>query len=83
MMQAYPCKECLGTGLVEFTKERGGPTCNSCNGKGHMTKTHLRMLIGSILDYPSIYMGGPSRGSLNKADKILKCFQDKGIEFPE
>ena len=28
--------------------------------------------IASILDYPSLYMGGPSHGSMRKADNIIK-----------
>lgn len=37
----------------------------------------LRQRIASILDHPSVYMGGPSRGSLQKAIKIIEALADE------
>jgi hypothetical protein len=37
-----------------------------------MTTNALRNSIASILDGNSVFMGGPSQGSLKKADKILE-----------
>lgn len=82
-MQAILCFECSGTGKVPFTKEKGGPICNKCCGHGYLTKRVLLATIGAILDHPNIYMGGPSRPSLKKAEKILDYMKDEwGIEFP-
>jgi len=33
----------------------------------------LRQRIASIIDHPSVYMGGPSRQSLLKAIKIIEA----------
>ena len=82
-MQAYMCKECSGTGEVEFTKERGGPKCNNCGGTGYLTKETLRRTMGAILDGNSVYMSGPSRHSLRQADRILDCLKEWGVEFPD
>lgn len=73
------CKECGGKGEVVFTKEKGGPACNNCGGRGVMTKEHMCLAIASILDNPSVYMGGPSQGSLRKADRILEYLEDQGF----
>lgn len=35
-------------------------------------------LIASILDHPSVYMGGPSRQNINKAERIWKALQAEG-----
>lgn len=75
------CKECQGTGVVKFTKERGGPKCNGCAGFGHMTKHILRLRVGSILDHPSVYMGGPSLNSLKKADRIINYLINEGVDI--
>lgn len=32
----------------------------------------IQHVIASILDHPSVYMGGPSQNSLRKADRIVK-----------
>lgn len=69
------CRECKGTGQVTFTKERGGPICNNCGGTGYLTTAVLRRIIASVFDHPSVYMGGPSQGSLRKADKIIEVLQ--------
>lgn len=79
MTAVTQCKECGGTGKVEFTKERGGPRCNNCGGEGYMTMKVVRPAIASILDNPSVYMGGPSHGSLRKADAIIEYLVDQGI----
>lgn len=31
--------------------------------------------IASILDYPSVYMGGPSRGSMGKAERVIEYLE--------
>jgi hypothetical protein len=31
----------------------------------------LRQAIASMIDFPSVYMGGPSRGSVRKAIRIV------------
>jgi hypothetical protein len=31
----------------------------------------LQVLIASSLDYPSVYMGGPSRGSMDRARRVM------------
>lgn len=82
-MLVYQCKKCGGAGTVEFTKEFGGPVCNNCWGNGYITKLKLRGDIAAMLDHPSVYMGGPSKGNLKRADKILEYLADEGIEFPE
>jgi DnaJ-class molecular chaperone len=73
------CKECKGKGTVKFTKERGGPGCNNCNGIGVMTPEIVRLHIGGMLDSPSLYMGGPSQQSLRKADKIVEYLREQGM----
>lgn len=67
---ALTCKECGGTGQVVFTKERGGPVCNTCGGAGTMTPEVVTRNIAAILDHPSIYMGGPSRRSMAMSARI-------------
>ena len=81
-MLVHQCKECGGTGTVVFTKERGGPTCNTCMGAGYMTEKVVLPTIASILDHPSVYMGGPSKQSLKKARKILDYLASLGADFP-
>ena len=36
----------------------------------------LRQRIASILDWPSVYMGGPSRQSIMKAIKIINALDE-------
>lgn len=72
------CRECKGEGLVEFTKERGGPTCNNCGGAGFLTKELAARAIATSLDHPSVYMGGPSKQSLQKAQRIVEFLDDWG-----
>ena len=74
-----PCKECNGTGQVVFTKERGGPTCNNCGGNGYLTDDIIIRMIASIMDYPSVYMGGPSRQSMQKAEKIINILKKEEL----
>ncbi len=76
-MAAAPlCKTCGGTGEVIFTKEHGGPVCNTCHGQGYIDSKVLRPRIAAILDFPSVYMGGPSHGNLRKADRILEMLKE-------
>ncbi len=35
--------------------------------------------IASILDHPSVYMGGPSRGNQRNADRILTYLEKEGL----
>ncbi len=35
--------------------------------------------IAAILDYPSVYMGGPSQQSLRKAQRIVDYLQRSGL----
>lgn len=35
----------------------------------------LRQTIAGVLDHPSVYMGGPSRQHLRKADQIIECLR--------
>ena len=74
-----PCKECNGTGEVVFTKERGGPMCVNCVGNGYLTDEILESTMASIMDYPSVYMGGPSHHSRQKAIKIIKMLKEEGL----
>jgi len=36
--------------------------------------------IASMLDHPSCYMGGPSRLSLRKAERIVDYLRESGVE---
>lgn len=78
-MTRPPCKECNGTGKVEFTKERGGPICNNCGGNGYLTNEIIQRTMASIMDFPSLYMGGPSHNNMKKADKIIKFLEEEGL----
>lgn len=78
-MTRPPCKECNGTGKVVFTKERGGPICNSCGGNGVLTDEILERMIASKIDHPSVYMGGPSVNSRKKAVKIIEMLKKEGL----
>lgn len=73
------CNNCGGTGKIEFSKERGGPVCPECGGSGALSQELIQRYIAEILDHPSVYMGGPSRGNLARADKIVKFLVEKGI----
>lgn len=81
MSQVAMCYECGGTGEVLFTKERGGPVCNHCAGHGYMTRKIVQQRIAAILDGNSVYMSGPSKGSMDRADKILKYLEDDGMKL--
>jgi hypothetical protein len=35
----------------------------------------LRQTIAGVLDHPSVYMGGPSRQHLRKAEQIIECLR--------
>lgn len=78
-MSRPSCKECQGKGEVEFTKERGGPICNSCGGHGYLTDRILQRIIAAQIDYPSVYMGGPSPASLKKANNIIDILKKEGF----
>lgn len=43
-------------------------------------KYSMRQTIASLIDHPSVYMGGPSTGSIRKAIQIINALED-GIEF--
>ena len=73
------CKECNGTGEVVFTKERGGPRCVNCVGNGYLTDEIIKRIIASILDYPSVYMGGPSEGNKRRAQKIIEFLKEEKL----
>lgn len=79
MATVAACTKCHGEGTIEFTKEDGGPKCHHCGGNGWLTPEVLAGYIGNILDHPSVYMGGPSKGSMQRASKIVKFLQDEGI----
>lgn len=36
----------------------------------------LRQRIASIIDFPSVYMGGPSQQSVRKAIKIIEALEN-------
>jgi hypothetical protein len=74
-----PCKECNGTGEIVFTKEKGGPICTNCGGKGHLTDELIQIRMAGIMDFPSVYMGGPSRGNMKKAEKIIDFLKEQGL----
>lgn len=38
----------------------------------------LQRLIGSILDHPSVYMGGASHNSMRKADRVINALIREG-----
>lgn len=42
----------------------------------------LRQQIASILDHPSVYMGGPSQPSIRKAIRIIQAMTDDFEIFP-
>lgn len=77
--QPPPCKQCNGIGEVIFTKEKGGSVCPSCGGNGYLTDDILCRMIASHIDYPSVYMGGPSQNSLKKAKRILETLKDNNL----
>jgi hypothetical protein len=35
-------------------------------------------IIASTLDYPSVYMGGPSKQSIQKAERIIAALEREG-----
>lgn len=39
----------------------------------------LQREVASILDYPSVYMGGPSQQSLSTADRIIKHLEKRDL----
>lgn len=73
------CKECSGTGVVTFSKEKGGPQCQNCGGVGHITPEHAQRAIASILDYPSVYMGGPSQQSMRRALQVIEYLKNQNF----
>lgn len=36
----------------------------------------LRLVIAGLLDFPSVYMGGPSHASMSKAIGIIRMLED-------
>lgn len=71
------CKECGGSGVVPFTPERGGPVCNTCVGYGHLSRRVFESIIATSIDYPSVYMGGPSERSKKLATKIANAIENE------
>lgn len=44
------------------------------------TESHsLVRMVGSILDHPAVFMGGPSRQARGKAIKVLQALQREGV----
>ena len=43
----------------------------------------VKNCIASILDNPSIYMGGPTLHNKKRADKILELLEEWGYKFEE
>lgn len=74
------CKECAGAGNVDFTKGRGGPSCNGCGGAGRLKRLFFVRYIGAMLDHPSVFMGGPSKTSLDRAEKIADWLARFGLD---
>jgi hypothetical protein len=37
-------------------------------------------LIASVLDYPSVYMGGPSHHNKRNAERIIKALREDGFD---
>lgn len=73
------CKECKGTGEVEFTKERGGPRCNNCDGTGVVNQLIVQRYIAAVLDHPSVRMEGPSKHAMRRAGDIVRWMEDQGF----
>lgn len=44
-----------------------------------MTRDEVKKTIASILDHPSIYMGGPSAGNLRRAERIVQYLEDEKL----
>ena len=44
-----------------------------------MTDEELEHCIASILDHPSVYMGGPSLGNRRKANRIIEFLRYEGL----
>lgn len=78
-MSGVICNECLGSGEVIWTKERGGPKCNGCNGHGFIPYEMVQYRIAALLDHPSVYMGGPSHGNMRRAEKIMDLLMQDGL----
>lgn len=83
MVAVTACKRCWGSGEIPFTKERGGPVCTECGGYGYITPSNLKTRIACSLDYPSVYMDGPSPQSRKRAERIFEILEDVGIAPPE
>lgn len=45
---------------------------------GPEEREYIRREIASIIDYPSVFMGGPSRSSLQKAGRIIDALDAAG-----
>jgi len=39
----------------------------------------LRLALAPAIDYPSVYMGGPSHNSMRKAERILDMLKKEGL----
>ena len=53
-------------------KARGFHGANSMNEAERLL---IQRLIAAIIDHPSVYMGGPSRNSMRKAENIIESLE--------
>jgi hypothetical protein len=79
MATVAACTKCHGLGEIVFTKQDGGPVCPHCGGRGWLTPDLLAIYLASVLDHPSVYMGGPSQANLRRAKRIVEFLQQEGI----
>lgn len=45
-------------------------------------REYVRRVIASILDYPSVYMGGPSQNNLRRAGSVIEALEQSGRLVP-
>lgn len=45
-------------------------------------REYVRREIASVLDHPSVYMGGPSQNSLRRASRVIDCLERAGRLVP-
>ncbi len=45
-------------------------------------REYVRRIIASMLDHPSVYMGGPSQGNLRRAGQIMDELERSGRLVP-
>lgn len=44
-----------------------------------LTDEIIHRTMASIMDYPSVYMGGPSPGNMKRAQKIIDFLKEEGL----